>query len=86
VRGIRPRLLLLISIFVADSLFRTINAKVPLTSLAFSPEGAALYLGTENGKLLIIDLRALDKAPKSIVVSGNGSRVETISVQVLVTS
>ncbi|KAL1746288.1 WD40-repeat-containing domain protein [Schizophyllum fasciatum] len=62
-------------------LFRTINVKVPLTAVAFSPEGAAVYLGTENGKLLLVDLRALDKPPKPIVISESGSRVEALCVQ-----
>ncbi|KAJ7632551.1 WD40-repeat-containing domain protein [Roridomyces roridus] len=62
-------------------LFRTINLKVPLTAIAFSPEGASIYLGTEQGKLLILDLRALDKPPKAVVISGTGCAVETISVQ-----
>lgn len=50
-----------------------------LLSLVFSPEGAALYAGTDNGKLLILDLRALDKPAKSIDVGGP---VVCISVQV----
>ncbi|KAG5338804.1 hypothetical protein C0989_006188 [Termitomyces sp. Mn162] len=57
------------------------NVKVPLTTLGFSAEGAALYLGTEHGKLLIMDLRALDKAPKAITVSEVGYRIETMCVQ-----
>lgn len=63
-------------------LFRTLNVKVPLTTIGFSPEGAAIYLGTENGKILVIDLRALDKPPKAVVVSEKGSRIQTISIQV----
>lgn len=63
-------------------LFRILNVKVPLTTIGFSPEGAAIYLGTENGKILVIDLRALDKPPKSVVVSETGNRIETISIQV----
>ncbi|EGN95752.1 hypothetical protein SERLA73DRAFT_76818 [Serpula lacrymans var. lacrymans S7.3] len=62
-------------------LIKIVNLKIPLTSLAFTAEGAALYLGTENGKLLVLDLRALDKPPKSIAVGQNGSRIETMSVQ-----
>lgn len=54
--------------------------------MMFSPDGAAIYLGTNNGKLLILDLRALDKPPKTVVVSESGSRVETISVQVGISS
>ncbi|PPQ88334.1 hypothetical protein CVT25_012445 [Psilocybe cyanescens] len=63
------------------ALFRTINLKMPLTALGFSPEGAAIYLGTNTGKLLVLDLRSLDKPAKPIILSNNGSRVETISVQ-----
>jgi protein NEDD1 len=63
-------------------LIRTLNLKVPLTSLEFSPEGAAIYAGTENGKLLITDLRGLDKGPKTIVISDAGSRIESMSIQV----
>ncbi|KAJ7740676.1 WD40-repeat-containing domain protein [Mycena maculata] len=63
------------------ALFRTISLKVPLTSIAFSPEGASIYLGTEHGKLLIMDLRALDKPPKTVIISDTGCRVETMAVQ-----
>ncbi|KAK0482661.1 WD40-repeat-containing domain protein [Armillaria novae-zelandiae] len=62
-------------------LFRTLNLKVPLTSISFSPEGAFIYVGTETGKFLILDLRALDKAPKSIAISESGCRVEAFCVQ-----
>ena len=54
----------------------------PLTYLSFSAEGAAVYAGTEIGKFLILDLRALDKPPKSVTVSENGDQVIAISVQV----
>ncbi|KAF7338348.1 Protein NEDD1 [Mycena venus] len=62
-------------------LFRTLNLKVPLTSATFSPSGESIYLGTENGKLLIMDLRALDKLPKAVFVSESGCRVQTMTVQ-----
>ncbi|SJL12279.1 uncharacterized protein ARMOST_15702 [Armillaria ostoyae] len=62
-------------------LFRTLNLKVPLTSISFSPEGASIYVGTETGKFLILDLRGLDKAPKSIAISESGCRVEAFCVQ-----
>ncbi|KAG6812408.1 hypothetical protein H0H92_002984 [Tricholoma furcatifolium] len=71
----------LIDLEKEKGLFRTLNVKVPLTTLTFSAEGATLYLGTEHGKLLILDLRALDKAPKIITISEIGSRIETMSVQ-----
>lgn len=63
-------------------LFRTLNLKMPLTSASFSPEGTALYFGTENGKLLIVDLRMLDKAPQCINISEGGCRVQCMSFQV----
>ncbi|KAG6914236.1 hypothetical protein DXG01_001534 [Tephrocybe rancida] len=71
----------LIDLEKEKGLFRTINVKVPLTTLGFSAEGAAIYLGTEHGKLLVLDLRALDKAPKAITVSEVGCRIETMSIQ-----
>lgn len=72
----------LVTVNLFRRLFRTLSLKVPLTSLEFSPEGAAIYAGTENGKLFIVDLRALDKPPKTIIISDAGSRIETMSVQV----
>ncbi|KAF8077622.1 WD40-repeat-containing domain protein [Lyophyllum atratum] len=71
----------LIDLEKEKGLFRTLNVKVPLTSLRFSPEGAALYVGTEHGKLLIIDLRALDRTPKTVIISETGCRIETMSIQ-----
>ncbi|KAI0784418.1 hypothetical protein C8Q75DRAFT_868447 [Abortiporus biennis] len=62
-------------------LFRTLNLRVPLTSLAFSAEGASIYAGTENGKLLILDLRALDKPPKSLSLCENDQPVISLAVQ-----
>lgn len=58
----------------------------PVTCLSFSAEGAAVYAGTENGKFLLLDLRALDKPPKSITVSDNGDQVVALSIQVCATS
>ena len=65
-----------------DSLFRLVQMPAPLTYLSFSAKGAAVYAGTEIGKFLILDLRALDKPPKSVTVSENGDQVIAISVQV----
>ncbi|THH28496.1 hypothetical protein EUX98_g5691 [Antrodiella citrinella] len=62
-------------------LFRTLSLNVPLTSLLFSPEGAALYAGTETGKILALDLRSLDKPPKSITISGEGRQIVCMTVQ-----
>ena len=59
-----------------------VDVKTRVTSLAFSPEGAAIYVGTDGGNLLVVDLRSLGKPPKSISASGIGSRVECLVVQV----
>ncbi len=56
--------------------------KASLTTLDFSPEGGAIYVGTDDGKLLIVDLRSLDKPPKTIVLSEGGDPVRTINIQV----
>ncbi|KAF9532858.1 WD40-repeat-containing domain protein [Crepidotus variabilis] len=63
------------------SLVRTVNMKVTLSTIDFTTEGGAMYLGTNTGKVLILDLRLLDKPPKSIVISQHGNPVKTISVQ-----
>lgn len=59
-----------------------VDVKTRITSLVFSPEGAGMYIGTDGGDLLVVDLRSLDKPPKSISASGIGSRVECLIVQV----
>ena len=64
------------------SIVRTLHIPTKLTSLLFSPEGGALYLGTENGKLLVQNLRELDKPPKAVTVNSEGRRVEALSIQV----
>lgn len=60
---------------------RNFNVKVPITSLLFSPEGDAIYIGTENGKVLVKSLRALDKPPVAIVVSKEGDRIQGMAIQ-----
>ncbi|KAH9857191.1 WD40-repeat-containing domain protein [Lenzites betulinus] len=62
-------------------LFRMVTMPAPVTCLSFSAEGAAVYAGTENGKFLLLDLRALDKPPKSTTISDNGDRIVGLSVQ-----
>ncbi|KAF7778473.1 hypothetical protein Agabi119p4_2818 [Agaricus bisporus var. burnettii] len=62
-------------------IFRMIDLKVSPTTIGFSPEGASIYVGTENGKLLVQDLRALDKPPKSFIVSELGHSIDTLAVQ-----
>ncbi|KZP17905.1 WD40 repeat-like protein [Athelia psychrophila] len=71
----------LIDLDKEKGLFRTLNLKMPLTSATFSPEGATLYFGTENGKILIVDLRGLDKPPMCITIGEGGHRIECISFQ-----
>ncbi|EAU80615.2 hypothetical protein CC1G_10182 [Coprinopsis cinerea okayama7 len=61
------------------SISRTINLKLPVTSMDFSPEGAAIFVGTQTGNLVVLQLRTLDKPPR--VISVGTSRIETISVQ-----
>ena len=53
-----------------------------MTSLLFSVDGASLYVGTEDGKLLLQTLRSTE-APKIIAVGGLGCRVEGLAVTVL---
>jgi hypothetical protein len=64
------------------SQLRTVNIKITPTALEFSPEGGAIYLGTDDGKLLVIDLRSLDKPAKLISVSEIGDPIRTLSIQV----
>ncbi|TFK72737.1 WD40 repeat-like protein [Pluteus cervinus] len=71
----------LIDLEKEKGLFRVVNLRFPLTSISFSPEGASIYLGTEDGRLLILDLRALDRTPKIILMSQTGQRIESLSVQ-----
>ena len=59
-----------------------VDLKTLITSLVFSPEGAAMYIGTDGGSLLVADLRSLEKPPKSITASRIGSRVECLVIQV----
>lgn len=58
--------------------------RITVTSLVFSPEGASLYAGTEDGKILMLDLRGLDKPPKCIIVSETGQKIVSMAVQVCV--
>ena len=67
---------------IAFSLIRSFNYKVSVTSLLFSVDGASLYVGTEDGKLLLQTLRSTE-APKIIAVGGLGCRVEGLAVTVL---
>lgn len=63
-------------------ILKTVNVKTPLTCCAFTAEGAAIYLGTESGRLLILDLRSLEKEPKSFTIGDGGAPIKAINVQV----
>jgi len=63
-------------------LFRTLDLETNLRTISFSPEGAAIYVGTETGELLLIDLRALDKPPKLIAIGPSQQPIVTLSLQV----
>ncbi|KAI0664679.1 WD40-repeat-containing domain protein [Cubamyces menziesii] len=71
----------LIDLEKEKGLFRVVTMPAPITCLSFSVEGAAVFAGTENGKFLVLDLRALDKPPKSITISENGDRIVALCVQ-----
>jgi hypothetical protein len=53
-----------------------------VTSLLFSVDGASLFIGTEDGKLLVQTLRSTE-APKIIAVGEQGCRVEGLAITVL---
>ena len=53
-----------------------------MTSLLFSVDGASLYVGTEDGKLLLQTLRSTE-TPKIIAVGEQDCRVEGLAVTVL---
>lgn len=65
-----------------NSQLRTVNIKANLTALEFSPEGGSIYLGTDDGKLLVVDLRNLDKPAKVVIVSQIGDPIRTLNFQV----
>ncbi|KAH9901516.1 WD40-repeat-containing domain protein [Cubamyces lactineus] len=71
----------LIDLEKEKGLFRMVTMPAPITCLSFSAEGAAVFAGTENGKFLVLDLRALDKPPKSITISESGDRIVALCVQ-----
>jgi hypothetical protein len=54
-----------------------------VTSLLFSVDGASLYVGTEDGKLLVQTLRSTEP-PKIIAIGEQGCRVEGLAVTVLI--
>ena len=56
--------------------------KCPLSLLSFSQDGSALLVGTEDGRLLVQDLRALDKEPVSTRISETNDPIVVLVVQV----
>ena len=65
-------------IHVGCSRIRSFNYDTALTSLTFSPDGATLYIGTENGALLVQTLRVVEP-PKTVDL---GDRVQCLAVTV----
>lgn len=53
-----------------------------VTCMTFSAEGAALYAGTDDGRLLTVDLRALDKPAKAVTLSDSILPIICLSIQV----
>lgn len=67
---------------IVISIIQTKHLDVTVTSLTFSPEGGYIYVGTDDGKLLVLSLRDLDSGPKSVALGASGARVVTLAVQV----
>ncbi|KAG1743416.1 WD40-repeat-containing domain protein [Suillus lakei] len=61
-------------------LFKTVLSPQPITSITFTPEGAAIYLGMRDG-LRILNLRELDKEMKRVSVGETGQGVVCFAVQ-----
>lgn len=78
----RPASLLSKLIYHHSSLIRSFHYKASVTSLLFSVDGASLYIGTDDGKLLVQTLRSTEP-PKAIAVGEQGCRVEGLAITVL---
>ena len=63
------------------SIIRSFRYDVTVTSLLFSNDGATLYVGTEDGDLLVQTLRSTE-TPKTITVGEQGCRVEGLAIAV----
>ncbi|KAH9079276.1 WD40-repeat-containing domain protein [Lactarius deliciosus] len=61
------------------SIIRSFRYDITVTSLLFSNDGATLYVGTEDGDLLVQTLRSKD-TPKTIAVGDQGCRVEGLAI------
>ena len=64
--------------------FKSIQLKVPLTSLTFTADGTSLAVGTENGKIIVQDLRAMEHDHRTLTVcdEGKGEHIIGLSIQV----
>lgn len=58
------------------------NLKKVVTALSFNAEGSAIYLGTDEGKLMLLNLRALEREPRVVVVGDGDCSIREIHVQV----
>lgn len=63
-------------------IIRSFDHETPLTSVTFSLDGATLYMGTENGRLLVQSLRAATEPAKTITISESGYPVLGLAVSV----
>ncbi|KAF7440225.1 hypothetical protein PC9H_000569 [Pleurotus ostreatus] len=71
----------LIDLEKEKGLFRTLNLGVAVPSMSFSQDGASVYLGTCDGRLLVVDLRALEKPPKEVTVNPDSKPITAIAIQ-----
>jgi protein NEDD1 len=68
-------------IILAHRLFKTVLSPESITSITFSPEGAAIYIGTQDG-MRILNLRELDKEMKRVLMTDTGQAIICLAVQV----
>lgn len=71
----------LIDLNKEHGILKVVNLRRALTTLSFNADGGSLYLGTRDGMLLILDLRALEKEPKTIIVGDGKFPIRKIDVQ-----
>jgi protein NEDD1 len=70
---------------LAHRLFKTVLCPESITSITFSPEGAAIYIGTQDG-MMILNLRELDKEMKRVLITGAEQGIVCLAVQVRIPS
>lgn len=63
-------------------IIRSFDHETPLTSVTFSLDGATLYMGTVNGRLLVQSLRAATEPAKTVTISESGYPVLGLAVSV----